>query len=420
MRRTWIRDLVVLGQQRRGAEQDVLEVDPAALAAWPARSRRRSAPPSPGRRRTRCVLAARRAADSPPGLTLLTLAQAISATRSRSRAVSTRTRSRLADSATSDIRLSSTDGQLAAVRLRPEVLRLAQRGGVEGAGLHPAGAELLQPAAHLPGRPGGERDGQHRGRVVGPDGHPVRDPVGDRPGLAGAGARDHRHRAVQRGGHLPLLRVERGQQQLRVAADARLVERRTHCGGHVGHLSYRHRHEVRGTTAPSRARAGRGGVASGSVAPVRTKPQRAYSRSAPGLVSTTCSSTRSAPSHPGLVDDGSDQPLPDPLPAGRPGHEHRHQEHRAGACPDRRSRWRCRPPRPSSVSARNCAEPAIRCCHTSSPNAISRSRWRRRPAAPRSEPAAGSRGRPASPPPRPVGPATRPCSPADSVHGPAS
>ena len=43
-------------------------------------------------------------------MVLLTLAQEISPSRSRSRAVSTRTRSRLADSATSDIRLSSTDG----------------------------------------------------------------------------------------------------------------------------------------------------------------------------------------------------------------------------------------------------------------------------------------------------------------------
>ena len=38
-------------------------------------------------------------------------------------------------------------------------------GGVEGASLHPVRAELLQPAAHLASRPGGERDRQHRGRV---------------------------------------------------------------------------------------------------------------------------------------------------------------------------------------------------------------------------------------------------------------
>ena len=41
-------------------------------------------------------------------------------------------------------------GQLAAVDLRPEVLRLAQRGGVERPGLDTPGAELLQPARAAP------------------------------------------------------------------------------------------------------------------------------------------------------------------------------------------------------------------------------------------------------------------------------
>ena len=39
--------------------------------------------------------------------------------------------------------------------------QLAQRGGVEGARLHPADAELAQPAAQLPRGPGGERHREH-------------------------------------------------------------------------------------------------------------------------------------------------------------------------------------------------------------------------------------------------------------------
>ena len=54
----------------------------------------------------------------------------------------------------------------AADGLRPEVVQLAQRGGVEGAGLHAADAEVAQPGAHLAGRAGGEGDRQHPLRLV--------------------------------------------------------------------------------------------------------------------------------------------------------------------------------------------------------------------------------------------------------------
>ncbi|CAM5541905.1 hypothetical protein SGRIM128S_05982 [Streptomyces griseomycini] len=99
-------------------------------------------------------------------------------------------------------------GHGATDRFRPEVLELAQRRRVEGTGLDADGAELAQPAAHLPGGAVGEGDGEHAGGLEDAGAHPVGDPVGDRPGLAGAGARQHAHRTVQGGGHRALLGVE--------------------------------------------------------------------------------------------------------------------------------------------------------------------------------------------------------------------
>ena len=57
-------------------------------------------------------------------------------------------------------------GRRAADGLRPEVVQLAQRGGVEGAGLHPADPEVAQPGAHLARGPGGEGDREHPLRLV--------------------------------------------------------------------------------------------------------------------------------------------------------------------------------------------------------------------------------------------------------------
>ena len=80
-------------------------------------------------------------------------------------------------------------------RLRPEVVQLAQRRGVEGAGLHPADRELAQAGAHLPRRPRGEGDREDPLRLVGTAVDAVRDAVGDRPGLAGARTGQDAHRA---------------------------------------------------------------------------------------------------------------------------------------------------------------------------------------------------------------------------------
>ena len=98
-------------------------------------------------------------------------------------------------------------GARAADRLRPEVLQLAQGGGVERARLHPGDAEVAQPRAHLAGGSGGEGHGEHPLRRVGAGVHAVGDPVGDGAGLAGAGAREDAHRA-RRAGRRP--RAARG------------------------------------------------------------------------------------------------------------------------------------------------------------------------------------------------------------------
>ncbi|MDH6496706.1 hypothetical protein M2156_002925 [Streptomyces sp. SAI-149] len=91
---------------------------------------------------------------------------------------------------------------------RPEVLELAQGRRVERTRLDAHGAELAQPPTHLSGGAVGEGDGEHAGGLEDSGPHSVGDAVGDRPGLAGAGARQHAHRPVQGGGHLALLGVE--------------------------------------------------------------------------------------------------------------------------------------------------------------------------------------------------------------------
>ena len=105
--------------------------------------------------------------------------------------------------------------QLPAVHLGPEPLRLPQRGGVERARLDALDAELGEPAAHLPRGPLGERHREDAERVERRGADAVRDPVGDRPRLAGAGARHHHDRPVQRGRDGPLLGVERLEQRSR-------------------------------------------------------------------------------------------------------------------------------------------------------------------------------------------------------------
>ena len=104
---------------------------------------------------------------------------------------------------------------------RPEVDKLAQRRGVEGARHHPVQpgsgrpVQFAQPPAQLARGPRGERDREHVTGVhhAGPDG--VGDPVGDRARLSGAGPGDHAHRAAGGQRHLTLLGVERGEYRIR-------------------------------------------------------------------------------------------------------------------------------------------------------------------------------------------------------------
>jgi hypothetical protein len=116
------------------------------------------------------------------------------------------------------------DGQLglddrrrrAADHARPEEGELAQRRGVERAGLHPGRAERAQALAQLSRRARGERHSQDALRVDHAAAHRVRDAVGDRPGLARPRAGQHAHRSAHGLGDSALLGVESDQYVVRV------------------------------------------------------------------------------------------------------------------------------------------------------------------------------------------------------------
>jgi hypothetical protein len=124
-------------------------------------------------------------------------------------------RSRPTASATTGALLAQDLRSRAADRLRPEEVQLSQRRRVEGARRHPADPELAKPGAHLPRGPRGEGHREDPLRHIGPRVDAIGDPVGDGPGLAGARAGQHTHRAQGSGGHLTLLGVEGGQDGIR-------------------------------------------------------------------------------------------------------------------------------------------------------------------------------------------------------------
>ena len=105
-------------------------------------------------------------------------------------------------------------GQDAADGLGPEELELAQGGGVEGAGLDVADAEVAEAAAHFGRCPRGEGDGQEALRVVHAGVHPVGDPVRDGTGLAGAGTGKHAHGSLQGAGNFALFGVKAAEDAL--------------------------------------------------------------------------------------------------------------------------------------------------------------------------------------------------------------
>jgi hypothetical protein len=83
---------------------------------------------------------------------------------------------------------------------------------VEGAGLDTTRTQQAQPGAHLAGGAGRERHRQHLGRGIDAARHAIGDPMGDRPGLAGARTGQHPHRPAERLGDQPLLGIQRGEQ----------------------------------------------------------------------------------------------------------------------------------------------------------------------------------------------------------------
>jgi hypothetical protein len=104
--------------------------------------------------------------------------------------------------------------QLTAIDLRPEVLGLPERCGVEGSGLDAVRPQLLQPAAELASRTGREGHRKHGCGVKGAAGDTEGDAVRDRSGLASAGSRNDRHWPVERSRDLTLLWVQLLQQRL--------------------------------------------------------------------------------------------------------------------------------------------------------------------------------------------------------------
>ncbi len=101
-----------------------------------------------------------------------------------------------------DLRGGSSDG------LRPEVVELTQRRGVERPSLDAPHVQIPKPRPHLSGRAGREGHGQDPLRLVHPGEDPVGDAVGDGPGLARAGPGQDAHRSARVRRDLALLGVE--------------------------------------------------------------------------------------------------------------------------------------------------------------------------------------------------------------------
>jgi hypothetical protein len=90
-------------------------------------------------------------------------------------------------------------------------VQLAQRRGVEGAGLHPGDAEAAQARAHLPRRTGREGQGEDTLGLLGAGVDRVGDAVRDGAGLARAGTGEDAERTGRGDGDLALLGVEAGE-----------------------------------------------------------------------------------------------------------------------------------------------------------------------------------------------------------------
>jgi hypothetical protein len=204
-----VRDMLVLGEDRGGELEHALEVEEVAIAAEPFVGvvdpghldglRRRGAPRLGGRRRVvgRAGLGDLRPLDLGGGVTQLRAAERQAAGASR-----------LGHQAELGLH---QPGRLSPDDLGPEVVQLFVGRGVERPGLYARGAELPEPAAQLAGGTRRERHGEHALRGDHAGEHGVRDPVGDRAGLARTRTGQHAHRAARGLGDLTLLRVEPGE-----------------------------------------------------------------------------------------------------------------------------------------------------------------------------------------------------------------
>ena len=121
-------------------------------------------------------------------------------------------------------------GRAAAHHPGPEVRELPQCRSVEGRradrfGAQARAAEQAQPATQFTRGPHGEREREHPRGIDHPGQRRVGDAVGDRPGLARPGSRQHAHRPAHGQGDRTLLRVQRVQYR----AGSGLAAVRLHC-----------------------------------------------------------------------------------------------------------------------------------------------------------------------------------------------
>ena len=222
-------DVPVLLDRRRRHQQQILEVEHAAPAPSPPRTR-----PAPativaaGTGGSRPASTERRRVDRRAGR------GSPSPTRSRRPGRAARSGRRRAaqpgggGAATSRILLSRISGTGPPSTRGPKYrsCRSAAAWKVSACtpGRRRADAERAQPGPHLTGRAGGEGHRQQLTDADGAGAHRVRDAVRDRAGLAGPGAGEDADRPADRPRRLLLLRVQPGQDGLRIRRIDRLHE----------------------------------------------------------------------------------------------------------------------------------------------------------------------------------------------------
>lgn len=80
---------------------------------------------------------------------------------------------------------------------------------MNGASLQPCNPKAIQPGSHFTGRPCGESHSQAGGSLICTNADGVRNPVGDRSGLARPCPCEHHDRLIKQGGDPSLFRIKR-------------------------------------------------------------------------------------------------------------------------------------------------------------------------------------------------------------------